>query len=52
MDSCMTQRSFSPIFFPEKMLMMTAMVTTPMPPTWIRQRMTNCPKSVQYRAVS
>ena len=52
MDSCITQRSFRPIFRPEKMLIITAMVTMPIPPTWIRHRMTICPNSVQYWAVS
>ena len=52
MDSCITQRSRRPIFLPENMLMITAMVTTPMPPIWIRHRMTICPNRVQYRAVS
>ena len=31
----------------EKIKMATAMVTTPMPPTWIKNRMTNCPKTDQ-----
>ena len=33
MDSCMTQRCFRLMRFPEKINMATAMVTTPMPPT-------------------
>ena len=52
MDSCMTHRCFRLIFLPENMKIATAIVTTPMPPTWISSRMTSCPKGDQYRAVS
>ena len=52
MDSCMTQRCFRLIRFPAKMKMATAMVTTPMPPIWMRIRMTACPNQDQYSAVS
>ena len=47
MDSCMTQRCFKPIRLPEKIKMATAMVTTPMPPTWIKNKMTSCPNPDQ-----
>ena len=52
MDSCITQRCFRPIRLPEKMKMATATVTTPMPPIWIRSRITACPNSDQYCMVS
>ena len=52
MDSCITQRCFRPIFRPENIKMATAMVTTPMPPTWISRRITPCPKGDQNSAVS
>ena len=47
MDSCITHRCFNPIRLPANMKIATAMVTTPIPPTWINRRMTSCPKGDQ-----
>ena len=49
MDSCITQRCFRPIFRPENIKMATAMVTTPMPPTWISRRITPWPNGDQIQ---
>ena len=52
MDSCRRKRLASPIRFPAIWDKDTATVTTPIPPIWIRVRITSCPKSVQPVAVS
>ena len=48
----MVSRLKMPIFLPDSAASETAMVTTPIPPIWMRQRITTCPNMVQPVAVS
>ena len=49
---CMLLRARRSICCPESLVMAKATVSTPMPPSWMRIKMTICPKSVQCEAVS
>ena len=50
--SCMVLLCISPILRPESFVIKIATVMTPRPPTWIRHKITVCPKTDQYVAVS
>jgi hypothetical protein len=48
----MAMRWWNDILRPTHLNNTTAIVITPMPPTWIKQRMIPCPKAVKYVPVS